>query len=116
MFACGNVGRVESHGGFTWWFFCPVLPPSMGPKAKKGRKRGHTGVHHHVHRALREDGPVARRELLRHQPRAVLLVHVRRRVAVHGDDVVCGAGVQVRRQHGAGPQVQHRHWFVALRQ
>lgn len=95
---------------------CPVLPPPMGPEVMKERKkegrkekrrrrnsktrkqrREHTGVHHHVHRALREDGPVARRELLRHQPRAVLLVHVRRRVAVHGNDVVCGARVQVRR-------------------
>ena len=45
---------------------------------------------------------MTRSELLRHEPGAVFLVHVRGGVAVHGDDVVCGARVEVWGEHGAG--------------
>lgn len=53
-----------------------------------------------------------RRQDLGDQTSAVLLVHVRRCVAVHCDDIIGGSRVQVHREHRAGAQVEHGHWKV----
>lgn len=62
-----------------------------------------------MNRRLRKNRRLARLKMLRGQPRPVLLVHVRRGVAVDGHDVIRRPRVVVHGQHGARAQVEHRH-------
>lgn len=66
-----------------------------------------TGVGHHVHAALWEDGRLARLKIGRHEFGAILCVHVRGSVALNGDDEVGGARVPMGWEHSAGPEVEH---------
>ena len=68
----------------------------FGLHRHKEGKGALTVVDHHVHASLREDSGLAWGEDLGDESRAVLLVHVRRGVALDCNDVVACAGVVVR--------------------
>lgn len=75
-------------------------------KCTTGRK--HTIVLHGVQAALGENGHLHRREGGLNSPGAILIDHPRGRVTRDGDDEVVGTLMSMRRQHGAGSQIEGR--------
>lgn len=74
-----------------------------------GNKKQRTSIDHHVHGSSGEKSGFARSEIGGDQMCAVLLPHVRGGVAQGSNNIVGGTRMNMRRQQGAGPQIDHGH-------